>query len=86
MTTREEIKLAILRTLRRLDGDVLSEGHLFEFVRLHPVATAATLGDFGIALSELQADGYVLGTTQRLFNQRQWGLTHKGTHAAAQLG
>lgn len=86
MTTREEIKLAALRTLRRLDGDVLLEGHLFEMVRLHPGVAAATLGDFGIAISELQTDGYVLGTTQPLLKTRQWGLTPKGTHAAAQLG
>jgi hypothetical protein len=86
MTIREEIKLAILRTLRRLEGDVLKEGHLFELVRLHPIAGEATLGDFGIAVSELQADGYILGTTQPLLKQRQWGLTSKGEHAAAQLG
>lgn len=86
MTAREEIQRAILLTLRRLDGDVLREVALFELVRLHPIAADATLGDFGVALSELQQDGYVLGTTQPLFKLRQWGLTAKGTHAAATLG
>lgn len=86
MTIREEIKLATLRTLRRLDGDVLKEAHLFELVRLYPIAAEATLGDFGIAISELQADGYILGTTEPLFRTRQWGLTPKGAHTAAQLG
>ena len=86
MTIREEIKVAALKTLHRLDGDVLKEAHLFELVRLHPTVAAATLGDFGVAISELQADGFILGTTGNFLRTRHWGLTPKGTHAAASLG
>jgi len=85
MTTRLQIKTAILIVLHRMDGTPLGELQLAAAVAHYFHGQEITTGDFGSAVAELQADAYLVGVTDEFTRRPHWSLLPKGQAKAATL-
>lgn len=85
MISRLQIKTAVIRVLSRLDGDPMGEPQLADAVTSYFHGQLITAGDFGGAVADLKATGYLLDTTNQFTRQANWSLTPKGAAEAATL-
>ena len=77
------IKPHLLRILRNMRGEPLSQPAIVDSVRLsHP---SMPEGDIVSELQALEGGGFVAGTRNAILNTTLWVLTSKGALAVSQL-
>ena len=77
------LKPQILKILRNMSGEPLSQPAIVDSVRLsHP---AMPEGEITGEIRILEAGGYIAGTKNEILNTTLWVLTDKGRAAVAQL-
>jgi hypothetical protein len=82
MTTRQKLRVAILKSLLAADETPLPESVLIE-TALQLVQKDPTKAEAETARQELESEGYITGA--RGFTGREWVLTTKGKLQAQQL-
>lgn len=81
--TRTGIKIALLRILRRMEGEPMPEAALRAGAQnmFYPAPSTA---EVDTARKELEEDGYIAGLSDDLTGV-SWSLTQKGEHKAAKI-
>lgn len=83
MSTRQQLRIKILRALRRCDGVPMPEDALSGAVI--PYVHGADEGDVREAVKELIADDFLVSDTDGLTQIKSFALTTKGNLAAKKL-
>lgn len=82
---KPKLKRAILLALSKCDGQPMPESALVSAAQIMTRPLSPTISDVTEALKDCEAEGYCLGVTEEVTQERSWTLTAKGTHATRRL-
>jgi hypothetical protein len=80
-----DIRIFILRALRRMNGQPMPETTLVASVQTAFPHQTPSMCECQSHLSDLESEGYLSASTEELTQSRVWVLTTKGTARAVQL-